>query len=37
MALPLLFQAVTFYWWYVHVASASPLAHHYRTVLGWGP
>ena len=23
--------------WYVHVASASPLAHHYRAVLAWGP
>jgi hypothetical protein len=23
--------------WYVHVASAFPLAHHYRAVLGWGP
>ncbi|MBM4284314.1 MAG: hypothetical protein FJ128_03550 [Deltaproteobacteria bacterium] len=22
--------------WYVHVASASPLAHHYRAVLAWG-
>ena len=22
--------------WYVHVASAFPLAHHYRAVLGWG-
>jgi hypothetical protein len=25
--------AVTFYWWYVHVASAFPLAHHYRAML----
>jgi hypothetical protein len=23
--------------WYVHVASAFPLAHHYRAVLAWGP
>ena len=23
--------------WYVHVASAFPLAHHYRSVLAWGP
>ena len=23
--------------WYVHVASAFPLAHHYRSLLGWGP
>jgi hypothetical protein len=23
-------------WWYVHVASAFPLAHHYRAVLAWG-
>jgi hypothetical protein len=23
--------------WHVHVASAFPLAHHYRTVLAWGP
>jgi hypothetical protein len=23
--------------WYVHVASTFPLAHHYRTVLAWGP
>jgi len=22
--------------WYVHVASAFPLAHHYRTLLAWG-
>ena len=22
--------------WYVHVASAFPLAHHYRAVLAWG-
>ena len=22
--------------WYVHVASAFPLAHHYRAVLSWG-
>ena len=22
--------------WYVHMASAFPLAHHYRTVLAWG-
>ncbi len=22
--------------WYVHVASAFPLAHHWRAVLGWG-
>jgi len=22
--------------WYVHVASAFPLAHHYRSVLAWG-
>jgi hypothetical protein len=21
--------------WYVHVATAFPLAHHYRAVLGW--
>jgi hypothetical protein len=29
-------SAVTFYWCYVHVASAFPLAHHYRAVLAWG-
>ena len=23
--------------WYAHVASAFPLAHHYRSVLAWGP
>lgn len=23
--------------WYVHVAPAFPLAHHYRVVLNWGP
>jgi hypothetical protein len=23
--------------WYVHVASAFPLSHHYRAVLAWGP
>jgi hypothetical protein len=23
--------------WYVHVASAFPLAHYYRAVLAWGP
>jgi len=23
--------------WYVHIASAFPLAHHYRAVLAWGP
>ncbi|MGO9177318.1 MAG: transposase [Desulfobaccales bacterium] len=23
--------------WYVHVALAFPLAHHYRSVLAWGP
>jgi hypothetical protein len=23
--------------WCVHVASAFPLAHHYRAVLAWGP
>jgi hypothetical protein len=23
--------------WYVHAASAFPLAHHYRAVLAWGP
>jgi hypothetical protein len=23
--------------WYVHVASAFPLAHHYRAMLAWGP
>jgi hypothetical protein len=23
--------------WYVHVASAFPLAHLYRAVLAWGP
>ena len=23
--------------WYVHVASAFSLAHHYRAVLAWGP
>ena len=23
--------------WYVYVASAFPLAHHYRAVLGWAP
>ena len=23
--------------WYVHVASAFPLAHHYRAVLAWDP
>jgi hypothetical protein len=23
--------------WYVRVASAFPLAHHYRAVLAWGP
>jgi hypothetical protein len=23
--------------WYVHVASAFPLAHQYRAVLAWGP
>jgi hypothetical protein len=23
--------------WYMHVASAFPLAHHYRAVLVWGP
>jgi hypothetical protein len=23
--------------WYVHGASAFPLAHHYRAVLGWSP
>jgi hypothetical protein len=23
--------------WYVHVASAFPLAHHYRAVLAWAP
>jgi hypothetical protein len=23
--------------WYVHVASAFPLAHHHRAVLAWGP
>jgi hypothetical protein len=23
--------------WYVHIASAFPLAHHYRGVLAWGP
>jgi hypothetical protein len=23
--------------WHVHVASAFPLAHHYRAVLAWGP
>jgi len=23
--------------WYVHVASAFPLAHHYRSVLAWAP
>jgi hypothetical protein len=22
--------------WYVHIASAFPLAHHYRVVLTWG-
>jgi hypothetical protein len=22
--------------WYVHEASAFPLAHHYRSVLAWG-
>ncbi len=22
--------------WYIHVASAFPLAHHYRAALGWG-
>ncbi|UCG13347.1 MAG: transposase [Deltaproteobacteria bacterium] len=22
-------------YWYVHVASAFPLGHHYRAVLGW--
>ena len=22
--------------WYVHVASAFPLSHHYRAVLAWG-
>jgi len=22
--------------WYVHIASAFPLAHHYRAVLAWG-
>jgi len=22
--------------WYVHVASAFPLAHHYRALLAWG-
>jgi hypothetical protein len=21
--------------WYVHVASAFPLAHHYRAIFGW--
>ncbi len=23
--------------WYVHVASAFPLSHHYRAVPAWGP
>ena len=23
--------------WFVHIASAFPLAHHYRAVLAWGP
>ena len=23
--------------WYLHVASAFPLAHHYRAVLAWSP
>jgi hypothetical protein len=23
--------------WHVHVASAFPLAHHYRAVLAWNP
>jgi hypothetical protein len=23
--------------WYVHVAPAFPLPHHYRAVLAWGP
>jgi hypothetical protein len=23
--------------WYVHIASAFPLAHHYRAVLAWRP
>ena len=23
-------------WWHVHVASAFPLAHYYRAVLGYG-
>jgi len=23
--------------WYVHIASAFPLAHRYRAVLAWGP
>jgi len=23
--------------WYVYVASAFPLAHHYRAVLAWSP
>ena len=28
--------AGTFYCWYVHVASAFPLAYHHRAVLAWG-
>jgi hypothetical protein len=23
--------------WYVHIAAAFTLAHHYRSVLAWGP
>lgn len=22
--------------WYIHIATALPLAHHYRAVLAWG-
>jgi hypothetical protein len=23
--------------WYIHIASAFPLSHHYRAVVGWAP